>query len=478
MITLVSGPSKSAGTGDGPTIFRDEHQAPAPDIRIEGGTILAIGDGTGFVETGFVDIVGDQVAAVGPLEDRPPTRPGRLIDATGSVVLPGLVDAHTHLFQVAARGLGDGLSLVDWLRRHMIPLALELRHEESVALSELGALHALRSGTVAAINHHYGGRRRPEDAVAVAHAMERVGMAGAVARVMIGERTDAARAFETPPANHIYTNAQEIELTEAAMRQKSSGPVALWPGPGNAAYCSDELLVAAAELARRYGVPWHTHAAEDSFSVDVTCRFRGGRRTLHLLADLGVLDSNAILAHAVALDDSEIELAADHRPHLVYNPISNAFLGSGIMRLTDLRSREVPVAAGSDGCAVAGQDMFEVARFGTLLQRARLTDSAAVSVSEMLGLIAGGGAGALGTGIGILAPGHPADLIVVDTSSLHHEPINDPWATVGWFANGPDVSTVVVHGAVVLDDGEFTTVDEAEVRARGLAAARDVLTRL
>ena len=133
----------------------------------------------GIAEIGFVDIVGNQVAAVGPLEDRPPTRPERLIDATGSVVLPGLVDAHTHLFQVAARGLGDGLSLADWLRNHMIPLSLELRAEESVALSELGALHSLRSGTVAAINHHYGGRREAEDVVAVALAMERVGIAGA-----------------------------------------------------------------------------------------------------------------------------------------------------------------------------------------------------------------------------------------------------------------------------------------------------------
>lgn len=478
MITLVSEPGKSAGTGGERSVTGGQHEAPAPDVRIEGGAILAVGDGTGCAETGFVDIAGDRIAAVGPLEDRPATRPGRLIDATGCVVLPGLVDAHTHLFQVAARGLGDGLGLADWLRKHMIPLALELTHEESVALSELGALHSLRSGTVAAINHHYGGQRRPEDAVAVAHAMERVGMAGAVARVMIGERTDAARALGIPPENHLYTNAEEIELTEAAMRQKPDGPVALWPGPGNAAYCSDELLVAAAELARRYGVRWHTHAAEDAFSVDVTCRFRGGRRTLHLLADLGVLDPDAVLAHAVALDDSEVELAAHHRPHLVYNPISNAFLGSGIMRLTDLRAREVPVAAGSDGCAVAGQDMLAVARCGTLLQRARLTDAAAVGVGEMLRLIAGGGARALGSRSGALAPGHPADLIVVGTSALHHQPVNDPWATVGWFANGSDVSTVIVHGAVVLDGGEFTTVDEAEVRARGLAATRSVLARL
>ena len=478
MITLVSEPGKSASPSGGPTVAGGEDEAPVADIRIEGGTILAIGDGTELAETGFVDIAGDRVAAAGPLEDRPATRPRRLIDATGCVVLPGLVDAHTHLFQVAARGLGDGLGLTDWLRRHMIPLALELTHEESVALSELGALHSLRSGTVAAINHHYGGRRRPEDVVAVARAMERVGLAGAVARVMIGEPTDAASALGIPPENHIYSDAEEVELTEAAMRAKSAGPVALWPGPGNAAYCSDELLVAAAELARRYGVRWHTHAAEDSFSVDVTRRFRGGRRTLHLLADLGVLDPDAVLAHAVALDDSEIELAAHHRPHLVYNPISNAFLGSGIMRLIELRSSEVPVAAGSDGCAVAGQDMFAVARSGTLLQRARLTDAAAVGVGDMLRLIAGGGARALGWGSGTLAPGHPANLIVVETSSLHHQPVNDPWATVGWFANGPDVSTVIVHGAVVLDDGQFTTVDEAEVRARGVGATRSVLARL
>ena len=465
----MSAPREAAG---------HQSERPAPDVRLEGGTILPLGDAAEFAEAGFVDIVGDRVAAVGPLEDRPATSPRRVIDTTGSIVLPGLVDAHTHLFQVAARGLGDGLGLAAWLRTHMIPLALELRRNEMVALSELGALHSLRSGTVAAINHHYGGRREPEDVLAVAHAMERVGLAGAVARMMVGERTPAADVFKLPAANFAYTNAQEVELTEAAMRDKQAGPVAVWPGPANTAYCSDEILVASAELARRHGVRWHTHAAEDAFAADVTWQLRVGRRTLVLLDDLGVLDSNAVLAHAVWLDDAEIELAAVHRPHLVYNPLSNAYLGSGIMRLTELRSRKVPLAAGTDGCAVAGQDMFEVARFGALLQRVAATDAAAISVGDMIRLITGGGAGALGTGTGAIAPGEPADLIVVNTSSLHHEPVNDPLATAGWFATGLDVSMVIVRGAVVVEDGAVTTVDEAGVRARGLAATRAVMARL
>ena len=474
----MSGSGNSASAGSPAEVANEQQELPAPDVRLEGGTILPLGDAAEFAGAGFVDIVGDRVAAVGPLEERPATSPRRVIDTTGSIVLPGLVDAHTHLFQVAARGLGDGLGLAEWLRTHMIPLALELRREEMVALTELAALHSLRSGTVAAINHHYGGRREPEDVVAVAHAMERVGLAGAVARMMVGERTPAADVFKLPAANFGYTNAQEVELTEAAMRDKQGGLVAVWPGPANVAYCSDEILVAGAELARRYGVRWHTHAAEDAFAVDVTRRCQAGRRTLVILDDLGVLDPDAVLAHAVWLDDAEIELAAAHRPHLVYNPLSNAYLGSGIMRLTELRSQRVPLAAGTDGCAVAGQDMFEVARFGALLQRVASTDAAAISVGDMIRLITGGGASALGTGTGAIAPGEPADLIVVNTSSLHHEPVNDPLATAGWFATGLDVSVVIVRGAVVVDDHTVTTVDEAEVRAKGLAAARAVMARL
>ena len=451
---------------------------PVPDARVEGGTILTLDGGAECLTPGFVDIAGDRIAAVGPLEGRPAGNPRRIIDASGSVVLPGLVDAHTHLFQVAARGLGDGLGLAAWLRTHMIPLALALRFDEMVALSELGALHALRSGTVAAINHHYGGRREPQDVVAVACAMERVGLAGAVARMMVGERSDAADAFDLPAANFAYSNAQEVELTAEAIREKPDGPVAVWPGPANTAYCSDELLTAGAELARRHGVRWHAHAAEDAFAADVTARCRDGRRTLVLLDDLGLLDTDAVLAHAVWLDDAEVELAARRRPHLVYNPLSNAYLGSGVMRLLELRARGVPLAAGSDGCAVAGQDMFEVARVGALLQRVTATDAAAISVGEMLQLITGGGARALGTGTGAIAPGEPADLIVVDVSALHHQPVNDPLASAGWFGTGLDVSTVIVRGDVVIKDGISTMVDEAEVRARGLAAARAVLARL
>ncbi|MDE0654300.1 MAG: amidohydrolase family protein [bacterium] len=443
-----------------------------------GGAVLALGDGSESFEPGFVDIVGSRVVAVGPAEDRPAGRPRRVIDAAGGIVLPGLVDAHTHLFQVAARGLGDGLGLAEWLRNHMIPLALELRRDEMVALTELGALHALRSGTVATVNHHYGGRREPEDVVAVAQAMERVGLAGAVARMMVGERTDAADVFDLPAANFAYSNAQEVELTEAAMAEKPAGSVSVWPGPANTAYCSDELLAAGAELARRHGVRWHAHAAEDAFAAEVTHRLRDGRRTLVLLDELGLLDADAVLAHAVWLDDAEVDLAALRRPHLVYNPLSNAYLGSGVMRLLELRDRGVPLAAGSDGCAVAGQDMFEVARVGALLQRVTAADAAAVSVGEMLRLITGGGAGALGTGTGVIAPGEPADLIVVDTSSLHHQPVNDPLASVGWFGTGLDVSAVIVGGDVVVENGTSVAVDEAEVRARGLEAARAVMARL
>ncbi len=430
------------------------------------------------VAPGFIDVIGNRVAAVGPLADRPLGNPRRVIDASGSVVLPGLVDAHTHLFQVAARGLGDGLGLAEWLGTHMIPLALALRRTEMVALTELAALHALRSGTVAAVNHHYGGLREPEDAVAVAGAMERVGLAGAVARMMVGERTAAADTFRLPAANFGYTNAQEIEFTAQAMRATVGGPVAVWPGPANVAYCSDEILLAGADLARQYGVRWHTHAAEDAFAVEVTCRHQDGRRTLRLLEDLGVLDGDATLAHAVWLDDAEIELAATRLPHLVHNPISNAYLGSGTMRLTELRSSGVPLAAGSDGSAVAGQDMFTVARFGALLQRVAATDASVITVGDMIQLIAGGGARALGTGTGTIAPGERADLIVVNTSSLHHEPVNDPLATAGWFATGLDVSTVIVAGTPVLDEGSIMTVDEAEVRARGREAARAVMARL
>jgi len=115
---------------------------------VEGGTVLPLDDGGEIFEVGFVDILGDRIAAVGPMSDRPATLPRRVIDAAGGVVLPGLVDAHTHLFQVAARGLGDGLRLAEWLRTHMVPLALALRRTEMVALTELAALHALRSGIV------------------------------------------------------------------------------------------------------------------------------------------------------------------------------------------------------------------------------------------------------------------------------------------------------------------------------------------
>ena len=247
----------------------------------------------------------------------------------------------------------------------------------------------------------------------------------------------------------------------------------MWPGPGNDAYFPGGLL-SRAQSSRSGARSLATHAARTPLGGCDAPR-PGGARTFHLLAD----SASSLERRTVRSTDSEINCR--HSPTLV-TPDLTAFL------LGDCVTTRVLLMAGRIGTRPAGDvhgagttapspaRTFEVARLGARCSvpgaRFRLQ-----SVCGHARLIAGG-ALALCDRIGTLAPGQPADLIVVDTSSLHHEPINDPWATVGWFANGPDVSTVIARGAVILDDGEFTTVDEAEVRARGLAAARGVLARL
>lgn len=449
----------------------------ACDLLLTGGTVVTINDGDEVFAPGAVAIRGSTIVAVIPVSDASDVSHIDAVatkDCTGALVMPALNDCHTHLFQVVARGLGDGLALPTWLSQFMIPLANRMSPDQAVTFARLGALQSALSGVGTVIDHHYGGGRDADTVVRVAGAIADVGLRGAVARVMTGPKSRGAELLGLPDASFTMSIGDEIAETMAAMDAVDlRRNVAIWPGPGNAASVSPDLLIASAELARTRNTRWHTHLSEERGQVEIFTTVNGSR-PISWLEREGLLDSHATLAHCVHLDDEEIDQLGSSASTVVHNPVSNAYLGVGAMPMLRLLRSGATIAAGTDGSAVSTRDMFEVMKIAGLMQRAPGNVGHEITSRVLLAMATRGGAAAFGRPGGCLAVGNPADVTVLRLRATH-VPVNDVGSSIVQFGTGGDVETVVVGGRVIVDNGRSTTVDEDAVVAAALEATTQLL---
>jgi 5-methylthioadenosine/S-adenosylhomocysteine deaminase len=233
-----------------------------------------------------------------------------------------------------------------------------------------------------------------------------------------------------------------------------------------------DLLGASVQLAVDSGVHWHMHCSESADEVEFFETLYA-QRPVEWLEQEGLLSSATTLAHAIWLDPDEVDLMGHRRATAVHNPISNQYLASGVIQLEALQARGANVALGSDGIAVAGQDMFEAMKAGTLTHRVAGLDPAAATVEQFLEIAALGGASMTEVNGGSLAAGLVADVVVLDVDKVRHAPWNRPVASVVHSGRSSDVDTVVVAGEIIVQGGASTRIDQDEVIAHaGEAAAR------
>ncbi|MGW0606885.1 amidohydrolase family protein [Streptomyces sp. NPDC002644] len=451
------------------------------DLLLTGGHVLTPDpENTGRTvihEDGAVAVAAGRIVAVGPAATvRRTFRARRHIDCTGRAVLPGFTDAHTHLFQSLARGLGDGIAIWPWLRTFMWPYAIAVTPQDARVAVRLGAAEAARAGITTVVDHHYA-PTDTETVLAVADAIEEIGLRGAVARGMLGDRTAVAESRGLPTALYRYSTAEELRITAECLASRPAGSrVQVWPAPLNLSYGDQDLVHGAVEQARGAGVRWHTHCSEGAKDPE-SYLVAYGIRPVAWLEREGLLDTRATLAHAVWLDEEEIAAVGARRASVAHNPVSNASLASGSMPLAALRAAGATVALGTDGpCAGGRQDMFEVMRQMLFTQRLATLDPASVCCEDALTAATLGGARCTGAapGAGLIAPGAPADLAVVDVSSTaRHTPVNRLDAHLVHTAQSSDVVMTIVAGEVVFEDGRCTRIDEEELyaHAREHAAA-------
>jgi 5-methylthioadenosine/S-adenosylhomocysteine deaminase len=431
------------------------------DLIVTGGTVVTMDGERRVIENGAVAVRGERIVAVGPAaEVERSYRARRRIRAEGKLILPGLINTHTHAAMSLYRGVADDKSLDDWLRNYIFPLEAKHSTPEFVYWGTLlAAVEMLRGGTTTFVDMYYH-----EDEVA--RAAEKAGI-----RVVAGE---TVLDFPTPDSK---TPADGLRYTEEFIRRWQGNALVIPAVAPHSAYtCSAETLKASAELARKTGAPLLIHLAE-TLAEREESKKKTGQTPVEYLAGLGVFDVPTLGAHCVFVNPADRALLAEKGVACAHNPSSNMMLASGVSPVTELRAAGVAVGLGTDGPAGSNNDfdMWEEMDLAAKLQKITSDDPQALKASEALAMatIEGARALRLEKEIGSLEAGKRADLIVVRRDAAHAVPFYDVYSQIVYSLKASDVETTVVNGRVVFERGRVTTVEEREVlrRAEGFAAA-------
>ena len=375
-----------------------------------------------------------------------------IIDCSGLLLMPGFVNAHTHLFQVLTRGLGKELGVREWAKSVTYPVARRLAADEYYAAALLACADSIRNGCTALVDHstHFARFYADQSCRALLDA----GLRGAVARggsdmslVDDGE----ARSLD----------ADLYDTAEFLARWSEAGRVQGWVGPSGFHSCSPKALQAFKRLAQTSRTRFHLHLAESSAGL-AEAKEAGFLGEAHWAEELGLVDEGSSFAHAVWVCDNEIERIARKGCYVVHCATSNQLLASGVAPFRAMLDAGVPVALATDG-ASSNDCLDMVAEMKSAALLARVTDHRpdATKARDVFHAATEAGARLMGyEKLGRIAPGYLADIIGVrlrDNPSL--TPCNDPLATIVFSASGRDVAFVMVDGAVLFRDSKFVTLD-------------------
>jgi 5-methylthioadenosine/S-adenosylhomocysteine deaminase len=429
------------------------------DILIDNGWVLTQNPTGASYPEGFVAIAGDRIAAVGPAHEAASWHAERHVDARGGLILPGLVNAHTHAAMTCFRGLADDLPLMNWLNDHIFPAESRLKAEHVHLGTLLACAEMLLSGTTCFCDMYLF-----EDAVAeAAHA---AGMRAVVGEVLYD--------FPSPNYGPIEDGFRYTEMLIDKWRDDPLITIAV--EPHSPYLCAPDLLRKAARLATAHAIPLVIHVSETASEVR-TIRERHGASPVQHLADLNVLGPNLLACHCVALDATDMDLLGTHHVKVVHNPESNMKLASGIAPVPDLLARGICVALGTDGCASNNDlDMLSEMDTAAKLHKVATLDPTVVDAEAVLRMATIDGARALGLDdrIGSLEVGKQADLIVIDTCQPHLTPFYRPASHLVYAARGGDVTTTIVAGRILVENRHLTLLDADDIMTRMGELARTI----
>lgn len=423
---------------------------------------------------GFVRVGGGKITDVNAGAPKPNTSDEQIIDAAGCTLMPGLINAHTHLYQVLLRAVWEDLELMAWLKR-IYGCALVLTPEHFYAGSLLGCTESILSGVTTVCEHNFL-NPSAECAFETIRAIKNSGLRAVFARTIMDaggivpectkERTE--QAFERIE-DLVGKHRGEERLT--FMTGPNTPPINTSPG----------LLREIRRFADSHSLGISAHVAESKSVVEAARHEHGAGGVVEFLQQFGIPSEKSIFAHSVHISANEIKILAETSTSVSHNPVSNMMLGDGVAPVVEMLRQGVNVALGTDGAASNhSQDLFDTMKAASLLQKVHHQDASVIEPYAVLRMATAGGAKALGLGsiCGTLEVGKQADLILVNLAAVHNQPVNDIFSQLVHCAKASDVQTVIVDGEVLMRDRILTKHDGAQLIANGKRAHEDLMRRL
>lgn len=367
------------------------------------------------------------------------------INAKNMLIMPGLVNTHTHVAMSIFRGYKDDRKLMDWLENAIFPVEDKLKPDDIYWNAYLSCLEMIKSGTTTCNDMYFGMDKTIE-------AIEATGMRAVVSWCITD---DSIR--------------DKVERTReyAEKYNKKDSRIKIYASAHAPYTCNPDTMKLCVDLAKELNTGLHMHLAE-TLSEDTTIRERYGKSSTEYLESLNAFDVPVVLAHGIYISDSDIEILKKHniKGGISHNPISNCKLSSGICDVVKLRKHGINVGLGTDGIgSTSTLDMFEEMKTAAYLQKVNTMEPTSINAYDILKMSTIEGAKVLGLEeeIGTLEPGKKADIIFIKTDKIHLCPENDVCANIVYSANGADVEKVMIDGKIVMQNRKMTNLDEKEV---------------
>ena len=441
-------------------------QAGQIDLIVSGDYVVSMDEAATVFKDGAVAIDDGLILAIGPASDiKAEYSAKEVLPGDKRIVLPGLVNGHSHAAMTLLRGVADDLALMDWLNNYIFPAEVEFVDPEFVRIgTELACWEMIRGGTTTFVDMYY----YPDT---IAEVVESCGMRALISATVIDQRSpDAENADDSIEKGNGF-----IERWQG----KNSRITPIF-GPHANYTLNKEKLAATRAAAMKYGVPISIHLSESPFEVQYS-KDTYGTTSINMLESIGFFDGPTIAAHVVWPMPEEIPILVERKVGVIHNPTSNMKIASGIAPITEMLAAGVRIGIGTDGAASNNDlDLWEEMRLASLLQKVDRMDPEALSATTVLTMATRGGATAIGLGdsIGSLEVGKKADLIQVAFDDVHHVPTYDVVSHLVWVTDEQDVASVVIDGKLLMREGEMLTIDTERVTAEAIALAARIQAAL
>ncbi|MDJ0794873.1 MAG: amidohydrolase [Woeseiaceae bacterium] len=436
------------------------------DLIVNGSHIVTMDEVGTIIENGAIAIDDGVILAVGSADEVTAKYSAAVtLDGERRIVMPGIVNGHSHAAMTLLRGVADDLALMDWLQNYIFPAEVEFVDAEFVRIgTELACWEMIRGGTTTFVDMYY----YPDT---IAQVVEDCGMRALISATVIDQRSPDAENAD----DGIRKGSGFIERWQN--RNSRITPIF---GPHANYTLNAGQLAATRDAAMKYGVPISIHLSESPFEVQ-NSQNTYGMTSIEHFESIGFFEGPTIAAHVVWPTQEEIPILAERRVGVIHNPTSNMKIASGIAPITEMLEAGVLVGLGTDGAASNNDlDMWEEMRLAAFLQKVDRMDPTAIPATTVLRMATSGGAAAIGLGdtIGSLEVGKRADLIQVAFEDVHHVPTYDVVSHLVYVSDEQDVASVIIDGKVVMLERKITSIDTERVAEEATALAARIQAAL